>query len=386
MLEVSKNAKSCGDEVIRVCYVLDELRQGGTELRLMRLLGALPSQGICPSLVLLRNESSELRKKIVCPVLDLELRSLRSISLLHASRRLYRFLKEHRTHILEPYFFDAIVLSVPVARSAGVKQIIRTSFNMGHSISFGERIMYRLLKPLFSVTLTNSEQGRVAAQRNFGLSFENVTVLPNGIDLSGFLKVPVCENKTRDGFHIGMVANLRPVKGVSDFIEAASLLVGHSKHLRFSVAGDGPQRHELERLVERLGLSSCFSFMGSLTNVPEYLSKIDIAVLASHAEGMSNALIEYMAAGRPVIATNVGGACELIGDDDRGFLVEAKQPNSLFCAMKDIVSDYEVAIEKAVRARSFVASRYSVERMAQEYAEFYRAQYNKSVDKRIETL
>src|SRR5204863_5523296 len=105
---------------------------------------------------------------------------------------------------------------------------------------------------------------------------------------------------------VGCVANLRPVKNIDGLMRAAKDALAKHPRLVFEVAGDGEQRAELERLHADLGLGDRFILRGSVADVAGFLRTVDIAVLPSHTEGMSNALLEYMAAGRAVVATDVG--------------------------------------------------------------------------------
>src|SRR5205823_6080644 len=121
------------------------------------------------------------------------------------------------------------------------------------------------------------------------------------VDLEAFTALPPpARGPVR---HVGVVANLRPVKGVDLFLRAAALVAARHPHARFHVAGTGEQRPELERLIADLGLTGRVTLAGAVADVPAFLAGLDVAVLPSHAEGMSNALLEYMAAGRPAVAT-----------------------------------------------------------------------------------
>src|SRR5690606_8078409 len=113
---------------------------------------------------------------------------------------------------------------------------------------------------------------------------------------------------------VGMVSMLRPEKRVELFIEAARRLVERRPELRFEIAGDGPERPRLEALANRYNLQNQVVFRGVVDRVTEFLDTIDVGVLCSDTEGLSNAIVEYMAAGLPIVATAVGGNLELLKD------------------------------------------------------------------------
>src|SRR5205823_863274 len=123
-----------------------------------------------------------------------------------------------------------------------------------------------------------------------------------------FADVAPLEERPAGWRTVGIVANLRPVKGLDLFLHAARRIVEQHPDTRFAIAGDGEQRRELEQLTATLGLAGRVRFHGAVQDIPAFLGRLDVAVLCSHAEGMSNALLEYMAAGRAIVATAVGAA------------------------------------------------------------------------------
>src|SRR5262249_4908110 len=166
------------------------------------------------------------------------------------------------------------------------------------------RALGRLVGAVATGTLTNCQAARralLAAEP----SARAVAVLENGVDLDRFLDVPPVQLPGGPG-RVGAVANLRPVKGLDVLVEAAARLAGGCPRATFAVAGEGEERANLERLAAVRGLGERFRLCGAIGDIPEFLSGLHVAVLPSHSEGMSNAVLEYMAAGRPVVATAVG--------------------------------------------------------------------------------
>jgi glycosyltransferase involved in cell wall biosynthesis len=130
------------------------------------------------------------------------------------------------------------------------------------------------------------------------------------------------------------VANLRRVKGLDVLLEAAALLRRDHPGVQVAVAGDGPEREPLQRQRTALGLEGVFKLSGSVADVPAFLASIDVAVLPSRAEGMSNAVLEYMAAGRAIVATDVGGNGRLLQHGVHGLLVPPDDPAALAGAIR----------------------------------------------------
>src|SRR5207244_3660743 len=130
------------------------------------------------------------------------------------------------------------------------------------------------------------------------------------VDLSRFVSIPIKSERTGPR-RVGMVANLRSVKNPELFVRAAADVSRAHPEATFRIAGEGELRPRLEGLIKELGLEDRFALPGSVADVPAFLAHLDVAVLCSRSEGMSNALLEYMAAGRAIVATAVGGNAEL---------------------------------------------------------------------------
>src|SRR5262249_35963147 len=136
---------------------------------------------------------------------------------------------------------------------------------------------------------------------------------------------------------IGITANLRPVKDVDVFIRAAAQLTASHPDVTFHIAGEGELRPELEKLVVDLGLLSRVFLPGTIEDMPGFLRDLDVAVLCSRSEGMSNAILEYMAAGKAIVATAVGGNVQLLEHERHGLLVPPGDPHALAEAMRRLM-------------------------------------------------
>ena len=169
---------------------------------------------------------------------------------------------------------------------------------------------------------------------------------------------------------IGCVANLRPIKNIDGLMRAAVRVLERFPNARFEVAGDGEQRAELEKLHTELKLGERFILRGSVADVPGFLCGVDVAVLPSHSEGMSNALLEYMAAGKPVVATNVGANPKLLGGGC-GVLVPNGDEAALVGALCELLSDPAARAKCALAARAKVEAEYSREAMLRRFERFY---------------
>jgi glycosyltransferase involved in cell wall biosynthesis len=357
---------------IRVCFLIDRLTRGGTETQVLALIRALDRHRVEPTLVLLDGADSEsqLLEPDDCPVLRLGLRSLHKPSTLVAAAKLTGFWREHGTDIVQTYFLDSAYLGVPLARLAGIRKVVRVRNNLGHWLTPTHRWLGRIVGRLADVTLTNCEPARQALLAAEGGPPGKVVVLENGVDLDRFTALPPSKNGSAP--RIGVVANLRPVKGVDVFIRSAARLATDYPAATFHIAGQGEQRPELERLIVELGLGDRVTLHGAVADVPAFLANLDVAVLPSRAEGMSNAVLEYMAAGRPVVATDVGANGHLLGNGEFGVLVPPGEPEALAVGIRQILADPLIAAGIAATARRHVQDNYSRDAMRLQFEDFYR--------------
>jgi len=351
--------------------MIDELGTGGTETQLVALIRHLDRSRVEPYLCLLRGEDEQSRamEPAECPVLRLGVRSFRHFSALRAAWRLARYLRRERIDVFQVYFPDSTYFGVPTAWLAGVPRILRTRNNLGYWMTPWHGRLGRLCDALSDGLVANCDACRDAVIADEGLSSERVVVLENGVDLTRFPERPAPARSGR----VGVTANLRPVKGLDVFVRAAAAVSAAHADATFHVAGEGPLRSDLERLATDLGLGERLILRGSLADVPEFLAGLDVAVLPSSTEGMSNALLEYMAAGRAIVATAVGENVRLIADGDNGLLVPPDDATRLAAAIGRLLSDPPLAMRLGAAAHQRVEERYSRQAMVRRFEAFYQA-------------
>lgn len=360
---------------VRVCFMIDRLSRAGTETQLLALIRSLDRARVSPHLVLLDGEDdlSQSLEPVDCPLLRLGMKSLLGRSTLTSTASLTRFWRRHRIEILQTYFLDSTYFGVPLARLCGIRRVIRVRNNLGYWLTTGHQRLGRWMGRLADLTLTNSEVGRQALMEKEGLHPEKIAVLENGVDLERFPRIAP-PDLTGSEVRIGTVANLRPVKNIDGLIRAAGLLRRAGRAVRFEVAGDGEgeQRAALEAVIQSHGLKEHFHLLGSVGDVPGFLAGQDVAVLASHSEGMSNALLEYMAAGRAIVATDVGANARLVEHQTHGLIVPPGDDQALADAIGWLIDHPDDARNMAQAARHRVEADYSRAAMVRRFEAFYR--------------
>jgi glycosyltransferase involved in cell wall biosynthesis len=337
---------------------------------LLALIRHLDRRRVQPFLVLLRGqgESSRRLEPNDCPVLRLGVGSLKSPTTAVRALRFAQFLWRERIDVVQAYFPDSSYFGVPVAWLAGVRHRIRTRNNIGHWMTAAHRFLGRLLNPLTTATIANCSAARDALLLDERPNPQTVHVLPNGVDLDRFLSLQPPSVPIRV---VGSVANLRPVKGLDVLVESAARLKSDFADVQYRIAGEGEQRPELESMIAQRGLSDRFHLCGSHKDIPGFLGSLGVAVLTSRAEGMSNAVLEYMAAARPVVATAVGATPEMIRDGEHGLLVSPGDPGALADAIARLLLDPVLSTRLGTAARKRAVEEYSRAAMVRRFEEFY---------------
>jgi L-malate glycosyltransferase len=357
---------------VRVCFMIDELTQAGTETQLVALIRNLNRSVVEPFLCLLRGNgaASQALEPDCCPVLRLGVGPLRRPAALAKALRLARFLRRERIDVFQVYFPDSTYLGVPAAWLAGVPRIVRTRNNLGSWMTPTHRRLARFCNRFVHATVANCEACRQAIVADEGIDPGSVVVLENGVDLARFGKgkPPGARPGPR---RVGVVANLRPVKDLGLFVRAAAEVARRHPDVTFQIAGEGELRPDLTRLAAELGLAGRLALPGAVADVPAFLAGLDVAVLSSRSEGMSNAVLEYMAAGRPVVATAVGANGRLIDDGVHGLLVPPGDPAALAAAIDRLLRDPALAARLGIAARRRVEERYSRQAMVRRFEAFY---------------
>lgn len=357
---------------VRVSFMIDRLSRAGTETQLLALIRELDRSRVEPSLVLLdgQDDLSRALEPTNCPVLRLGVRRLLSLTAARAARRLRAFWHDVRPDVLQVYFLDAAYFGAPLAKLCGVKKVVRVRNNLGYWMTARHRVLDRLIRPFVDTTLTNTTAGKRELVERGGYRSERVVVLENGVDTVRFNRF-LFPDTSKPRVRVGCVANLRAVKNIDGLMRAAQVALDRFPQLHFEVAGDGEQREELERLHTELGLGDRFKLRGSVTDVAAFLRTVDIAVLPSHSEGMSNALLEYMAAGRAVIATNVGANAELVRHGKDGLIVPPGDETALVDALGQMLANPLRAAGFGASARKRAEAEFSRDAMTRRFEAFY---------------
>jgi glycosyltransferase involved in cell wall biosynthesis len=365
----------------KVFYLVDSLHVGGTETQAVELALRLPVSEYEIMMGCLRAEGPLLEKLRGSAVNVREFHpsgGLDSAAGLYELIRLARYLRREKFDVVHTHDLWSNLMGVPAARLAGVPAIVSSRRDLAHFDWYqGKRRHWlRRIQNLSGVVLANATPIRDALISEDGFAPEKLRVIHNGVDTEKFQRAQ--RDRARLFPDVGnemlvvLVGNMHSdVKGHPWLIAAAPTVVREFPEVRFVLAGEGESRPTFAAQVAQLGLEGAFKFLGRRSDIPEILASCDMAVLPSRAEGLPNAVLEYMAAGLPTIATRVGGIAELVQDGVTGLLVPAENANALAGALLRFLRDPEQARQIANNGQRFAVENFSFERLIREIDELY---------------
>ncbi len=286
--------------------------------------------------------------------------------------RLSRYLHRNLTAIAHAFDFYTNLMLIPAARLARVPVVIGSQRQLGDLLSPMKRRAQMAMFRWCDSVVCNS---RAAAGRLMeeGLPECRIAVIGNGLSASAFAKTSPVLPQGLGLLRVGMIARMNTeAKNHRLLLQAASQLRGKFPRLEFVLVGDGPLRSELEREAEKLGIRDQVLFLGDRRDIPAVLASLDLSVLPSASESLSNAIIESMAAGVPVVASNVGGNPELV-TEGRGALVPPDQPQALADAIEHILRDAPRRIELGRNAKKFAQANFTIDHMRYQHEALYAA-------------
>jgi glycosyltransferase involved in cell wall biosynthesis len=364
-----------------VFFLLDSFLLGGTETQAVELARRLDPLRYHVTVGCLRNEGplrEPLSGSSVCVVpVDIGA-GIDSPSGIVAVLRLARLLRRERFEILHAHDLWSNLVGMTAAALARVPVRLTSQRDLSHGAWYGtyRRHFLRFVQSRSSAVIVNADAIRDRLVNEGGIPPEKVRIIHNGVDLNRFQQNPgkreLLFPNSSDRMLIVLVGNMNSdVKGHSYLIAAAGEIVKTFPNTHFVLVGDGPKRQTYETQVEALGLKANFFFMGRRADVPQILACCDIAVLPSLAEGLPNAVLEYLAAGLPVVASALGGNLEVVQDGLTGLLVPSQDSAALTSALTRLLSEEKLRQRIGAAGRRHVAQNFSFERLVSEVDNLY---------------
>ena len=370
-MRVAPRADAVREKPLRVLFCLDTFHVGGTELNAVRTLERLTARGIEVHVACLREEGPLLERvqRANVPIHRFSIPSLLSLHTIAEGVRFREFVRRGGYDIVHAHDMYSNMLFVPWARLAGNAGVIASRRWWNDMPRVAHRVLNRWSYHFAHRVLVNSPAIGSLVQHGEHIAGDRVVVITNFVDHEMFnapaesylQRMRSALAITADAIVIGIVANLHEVKEHWVLLDAVARLTPRWPQLRVILIGDGACRAELEEQARRLGIERHVLFAGTQPHHPSPNYLFDIAVLTSRAEGFPNAIVEAMAAGRPVVATAVGGVPDAVVEGETGFLVPPSQPEPLANALEALLRDPTRREAMGAAARKRAAKLYDAE-------------------------
>lgn len=354
---------------------------GGTEMNAVRTAERLDRERFRLSVVTLRGEGplAAWYERIGIPVVRFPVHSLYGPGTFRQAVRLARYLRTERVSIVHCHDQYSNFFTTLSARLAGVPAVLASKRWLHSPVRY--RIVNGIGFRAATRVLANSEMVAESLVRDDHLAKRRIAMIPNFVDDEAFIPPSSAERAAwvrelqleRATPIIGVVASLLPIKDHATLFRATHILVRRWPGLALVVVGSGPSLDELQTLATQLGIADNVRFAGLRPQTPSFHHLFDLSVLSSVSEGFPNSLLEAMAAGRPIVATAVGGVRDAVRDGENGLLVPPGDPERLASAIAALIEDPERATAMgragAQRARTEFDGRVVVGALERLYAE-----------------
>lgn len=313
------------------------------------------------------------------PVLRLRVTSFMKPNAMAGAWQLGMYLRRNRIKILHTFDYPLNCFGVPVARTFRVPVVLSSQRAHRHLTPGPYLKILRMTDRLVNGIIVNSESVRQEMIVEEHVARERVHLCYNGIDTKQFhsegrARMPGLEEAS---LVIGVVCLLRPEKDLQTLLRAFAQVARAEPGLRLVVVGDGPELSPLKSLAKELGIIEACLFHPAVADVAPWLRSIDVFVLPSLSEALSNSLMEAMACGCTCIASSVGGNPELIQEGETGLLFEPGNAQKLAERLSLAISNQALRIRLANAAAAVIQTRFSLETSAARMAEIYSNYLNK---------
>jgi sugar transferase (PEP-CTERM/EpsH1 system associated) len=378
--------KMHSETVPLIVHVVYHLAVGGLENGLVNLINRLPRERFRHAIICL-TDFTEFRNRIQNPDVKVYVLHKRPGNDLRIYLKLWRLFRKLKPDIVHTRNLSTLEAQLP-ALLAGVPHRVHGEHGRDISDLDGTRRKYQLLRKLFSplvhryIALSLDLERYLQDQVNIPAS--KITHITNGVDTEKFK--PAAQRKqgilpgnfsVSGSIVIGTVGRMEAVKDqtnlVNGFIRLVNACPQGRNNLRLAIIGDGMLREPALSLLAAAGLGDIAWLPGERDNVPELLGAMDVFVLPSLAEGISNTILEAMATGLPVVATNVGGNSELLVNGATGLLVPRGNPDALAAAIRRYVDDPDLRRVHGASARRRCETEFSISAMVKNYQDLYDA-------------
>lgn len=380
-LHVADPAVLTSSGALRIMHVVNYLRRGGMEFGILKLVAGLGSEKFEHRFCTTRKYDDDFVSAYgLNGILDVAAGSGEGLQF--PLFRLKKIFQRYRPHIVHTRNWGALE-AVPAARLAGVPVVIHSEH--GYEVDnltglpMRQRLFRKIAYGMADVIFTVTRELRDYHARQSWTAPDKIRVLYNGVDTKRFS--PNLQARTRirkelgiteSTCVIGSVGRMVPIKDYGTLLRAADQLISRSGDLLVLLVGSGPDLDSLKQQASASeSLRSRVHFLGACDQVPDTLNAMDVFALPSLGEGMSNTMLEAMASGLPVVATNVGGNPEVVEDRHSGLLFKPGDATGLTQALDSLFKNHEIRLKLGIAARERALKKFSLNSMMEQYKDLY---------------
>jgi sugar transferase (PEP-CTERM/EpsH1 system associated) len=368
-----------------ICHIILRLAVGGLENGLVNLINNLPIDAYAHAIVCI-DEATEFRRRIERGDVEIHEIHKRPGKDIGAYGRVWRVLRQLKPQLVHTRNLPALDMIAP-AWLAGVRKLVHSEHGLDLMEIEGKSAKYNRLRRLsrFAVDRYIAVSADLSSwlRNEIGVPNSRLETIYNGVDTRRFFPDPLTRSILPEGFApteavvVGTLGRLDPLKNQLALVDAFARLLTRNpalrEKLRLVIAGEGESRSAIEMALSKAGISDLAWLPGVRNDTVDFYRSIDIFVLPSLREGISNTLLEAMASGLPVIAARVGGNPEIVPDGVAGQLVAAADPEMFAAAIWKYIEHPVLMREHGKAGRAHMLGNFSLEKMVERYDRVYRS-------------
>jgi glycosyltransferase involved in cell wall biosynthesis len=352
---------------MRIVFIIDSLSEGGKERRLVELIKSLvKKENISIKLILLTSILNfQEVKELGIEIKIIKRRIKKDPSVFF---KIFSECRNFKPDIINTWGLMPAVYAVPASKILKIKLVNSMIVNAPESLDFHTKIFSSLVFPFSDVIASNSSAGL----KSYNVKGKSI-VIYNGFDFSRISNLKNIDEIRKElgvktNYVAGMVAGFRKHKDYDTMITAANAIIKERGDITFVLVGDGPYLED----CRKRSLSGRIVFTGRRSDVESIMSICDIGILSTFTEGISNSILEFMALGKPVIATDGGGTKEIVTEGSTGFLIPQRSPLILADRIKILLDDQDLRKKLGAKSMERIINDFSMKTMTDKYYNLFK--------------
>lgn len=361
---------------MRICHIISGDLWAGAEVMCYQLLKNLLNFTDLEIILILLNEgklAEEVRKLGIKVVVVDETKN----NIFQIVKIFRNTIKHASPHIIHSHRLKENILAYLSSKSDENIQIICTQHGMPEPIILKYKMLKHatlskihlyILSKYFRYVIAVSDELRNKFIKKYSFNKEKIIFIHNGVDIPNDYYI----NRDSDIFVIGSAGRLYKIKDYPFMVEIANEVLQKAGHIRFELAGEGPENENIQENIRKLGIGKDFKLTGFIDNIATFYETLDLYINTSLHEGLPMSILEAMAYGLPIIANNSGGLPEIVENGLHGYLIDERNPKMFAQKCIQLFNDKELTRKMGIASRERIINEFSVQRMAEKYYKVYK--------------